>query len=174
MRDLRRFIDQLDNIMSDRQNRYKVMRRSLSLRCKLYFNNFLIKMNCCGSMVFDHNNETLSISVTPPGREDNGVSDTRSLSGGERSFSTVCFMLSLWEITESPFRCLDEFDVYMDMHNRRISLDLLMELSERQHLRQFVFITPLTTSNLPKTSLIKIHQLQDPEKVRSDTGDEDV
>ncbi|KAM6917310.1 structural maintenance of chromosomes protein 6 [Lycodopsis pacificus] len=174
VRDLRRFIDQLDNIMSDRQDRYKTMRRSLSVRCKLYFNNFLIKMNCCGSMVFDHNNETLSISVKPPGREDHGVSDMRSLSGGERSFSTVCFMLSLWEITESPFRCLDEFDVYMDMHNRRISLDLLLELSERQHLRQFIFITPLTTSNLPKTSLIKIHQLQDPERVRSETMDEDV
>uniref|UniRef100_A0A7N5ZWI1 Structural maintenance of chromosomes protein 6 n=1 Tax=Anabas testudineus TaxID=64144 RepID=A0A7N5ZWI1_ANATE len=142
VRDLRRFIDRLDNIMSDRQNRYKIMRRSLSVRCKLYFNNFLIKMNCCGSMIFDHNNETLSISVC---MEDDGVSDMRSLSGGERSFSTVCFMLSLWEITESPFRCLDEFDVYMDMHNRRISLDLLLELSERQHLRQFIFITPLTT-----------------------------
>ncbi|KAI3367517.1 hypothetical protein L3Q82_026369, partial [Scortum barcoo] len=174
VRDLRRFIDRLDNIMSDRQNRYKVLRRSLSVRCKLYFNNFLIKMNCCGSMIFDHNNETLSISVKPPGREDDGVSDMRSLSGGERSFSTVCFMLSLWEITESPFRCLDEFDVYMDMHNRRISLDLLLELSERQHLRQFVFITPLTTSNLPQTSLIKIHQLQDPERVRSENGEEDV
>ncbi|XP_042357224.1 structural maintenance of chromosomes protein 6 isoform X2 [Plectropomus leopardus] len=174
VRDLRRFIDRLDNIMSDRQNRYKIMRRSLSVRCKLYFNNFLIKMNCCGSMIFDHNNETLLISVKPPGREDDGVSDMRSLSGGERSFSTVCFMLSLWEITESPFRCLDEFDVYMDMHNRRISLDLLLELSERQHLRQFIFVTPLSTSNLPKTSLIKIHQLQDPERVRSETVDEDV
>ncbi|KAL6105278.1 uncharacterized protein ACO6RY_06840 [Pungitius sinensis] len=173
VRDLRGFIDQLDNIMSDRQNRYKIMRRSVSVRCKLYFNNFLIKMNCCGSMVFDHNNETLSISVTPPGREDDGVSDMRSLSGGERSFSTVCFMLSLWEITESPFRCLDEFDVYMDMHNRRISLDLLLELSERQHLRQFIFITPITTSNLPKTSLIKIHQLQDPER-GSETMDEET
>lgn len=53
------------------------------------------------------------VKVKPPGREDDGVSDMRSLSGGERSFSTVCFMLSLWEITESPFRCLDEFDVYM-------------------------------------------------------------
>uniref|UniRef100_UPI003AAB4E74 structural maintenance of chromosomes protein 6 n=1 Tax=Centroberyx gerrardi TaxID=166262 RepID=UPI003AAB4E74 len=173
VRDLKRFIDRLDNIMSDRQNRYKIMRRSLSVRCKLYFNNFLIKMNCCGSMMFDHNNETLSISVKPPGRENDGVSDMRSLSGGERSFSTVCFILSLWEITESPFRCLDEFDVYMDMHNRRISLDLLLELSERQHLRQFIFITPLTTSHLPKSSLIKIHQLQDPERDRSQTGDED-
>lgn len=41
------------------------------------------------------------------------LSDMRSLSGGERSFSTVCFVLSLWAITEAPFRCLDEFDVYM-------------------------------------------------------------
>lgn len=166
VRDLRRFIDQLENIMSDRQNRYKILRRSLSVRCKLYFNNFLIKLKCAGTMIFDHNNETLSITVTPPGREEGKASDMRTLSGGERSFSTVCFMLSLWEITESPFRCLDEFDVYMDMHNRRISLDLLMELSERQHLRQFIFITPLTTSFLPKTSLIKIHQLEDPERER--------
>ncbi|KAK5603295.1 hypothetical protein CRENBAI_010760 [Crenichthys baileyi] len=171
VRDLRRFIDRLNNIMSDRQNRYKIMRRSLSVRCKLYFNNFLIKMNCCGSMIFDHNNETLSISVKPPGRDKVGASDMRSLSGGERSFSTVCFMLSLWEITESPFRCLDEFDVYMDMHNRRICLDLLLELSERQHLRQFIFITPLNTSNLPKTALIKIHHLQDPEREDGHTRD---
>uniref|UniRef100_A0AAQ5YVV6 Structural maintenance of chromosomes protein 6 n=1 Tax=Amphiprion ocellaris TaxID=80972 RepID=A0AAQ5YVV6_AMPOC len=161
VRDLRRFIDRLDNIMSDRQNRYKVMRRSLSVRCKLYFSNFLIKMNYCGSMIFDHNNETLAISVC------DGVSDVRTLSGGERSFSTICFMLSLWEITESPFRCLDEFDVYMDMHNRSICLNLLLELSERQHLRQFIFITPLTTSHMPKSSLIKVHQLQDPERERS-------
>ncbi|KAI9526947.1 hypothetical protein NQZ68_034617 [Dissostichus eleginoides] len=174
VRDLRRFIDRLEHIISDRQSRYKVLRRSLSVRCKLYFNNFMIKMNCCGSMIFDHNNETLSISVMPPGREDEGVvSDMRSLSGGERSFSTVCFMLSLWEITESPFRCLDEFDVYMDMHNRRISLDLLLELSERQTLRQFIFVTPLTTSNLPKSRLIKIHKLQDPERICSEAQEEE-
>ncbi|XP_028250414.1 structural maintenance of chromosomes protein 6 isoform X2 [Parambassis ranga] len=174
VRDLRKFIDRLDAIMSDRQNRYKTMRRSLSVRCKLYFNNFLIRMNCSGSMIFDHNNEMLSIWVQPPGREEDDVSDMRSLSGGERSFSTVCFMLSLWEITESPFRCLDEFDVYMDMHNRGICLDLLLELSERQHLRQFLFITPLTISNLPTSSLIKIHQLQNPERDQSQRGEEDI
>uniref|UniRef100_A0A3B5B5L6 Structural maintenance of chromosomes protein 6 n=1 Tax=Stegastes partitus TaxID=144197 RepID=A0A3B5B5L6_9TELE len=136
VRDLRRFIDQLDNIVSDRQNRYKIMRRSLSVRCKLYFNNFLIKMNCCGSMIFDHNNETLAISVRV-------FIDVRTLSGGERSFSTVCFMLSLWEITESPFRCLDEFDVYMVSTQTRLA-------SHNIHL--------------PKSSLVKIHQLQDPER----------
>uniref|UniRef100_A0A8C1S1A7 Structural maintenance of chromosomes protein 6 n=1 Tax=Cyprinus carpio TaxID=7962 RepID=A0A8C1S1A7_CYPCA len=145
LRDLRKFIDRLDHIMIDRQDRYKSMRRSLSVRCKLYFNNFMMQLNCCGSMMFDHINETLSISVKPPGQENNNVNDMRSLSGGERSFSTVCFILALWEITESPFRCLDEFDVYMDMHNRSISMNMLVALSERQHQRQFIFITPQPT-----------------------------
>ncbi|XP_016401390.1 structural maintenance of chromosomes protein 6 [Sinocyclocheilus rhinocerous] len=164
LRDLRKFIDRLDHIMIDRQDRYKSMRRSLSVRCKLYFNNFMMQLNCSGSMMFDHINESLSISVKPPGQEKNNVNDMRSLSGGERSFSTVCFILALWEITESPFRCLDEFDVYMDMHNRSISMNMLVALSERQHVRQFIFITPQSTSHLPKSAHITIHQLQDPER----------
>lgn len=69
--------------------------------------------------------------VTPPGREEqssqpnakrsrvSGVTDICSLSGGERSFATVCFILSLWDAIESPFRILDEFDVFM------VSLQLL-------------------------------------------------
>ncbi|XP_036398055.1 structural maintenance of chromosomes protein 6 [Megalops cyprinoides] len=171
VRDLRKFVSRLDYIINDRQARYKILRRSLSVRCKLYFNYFLTELNCCGSMMFDHNNETLSISVKPPGSEDADVSDVRSLSGGERSFSTVCFILSLWEITESPFRCLDEFDVYMDMHNRRVSMDLLLSLSERQQQRQFLFITPQSTSTLPKSNRVRILTLADPERGPSQDQD---
>ncbi|KAG7465711.1 hypothetical protein MATL_G00156340 [Megalops atlanticus] len=171
VRDLRKFVSRLDYIINDRQARYKILRRSLSVRCKLYFNNFLTELNCCGSMMFDHNNETLSISVKPPGSEDDDVNDVRSLSGGERSFSTVCFILSLWEITESPFRCLDEFDVYMDMRNRRVSMDLLLSLSERQHQRQFLFITPQSTSTLPKSDRVRILTLADPERGLSQDQD---
>lgn len=57
-----------------------------------------------------------SLSQVQPGVGDKAaLSDMRSLSGGERSFSTVCFVLSLWAIAEAPFRALDEFDVYMVM-----------------------------------------------------------
>lgn len=71
--------------------------------------------------------------------------DPRSLSGGEKSFSTICLLLSLWESIGCPLRCLgmylrfpgsdsyltkhkDEFDVFMDSINRRTSLKMMVRV----------------------------------------------
>lgn len=72
--------------------------------------------------------------------------DPKSLSGGEKSFSTICLLLSLWESIGCPLRCLgkpllrelpipylntltDEFDVFMDAVNRRISMKMMVRTS---------------------------------------------
>ncbi|NXT85516.1 SMC6 protein, partial [Zapornia atra] len=113
VRNLKKFINLLEEIMAQRFRIYHQFLRLLSLRCKLYFDHFLRIRACSGKILFDHKNEALSITVQPREEDRAALNDMRALSGGERSFSTVCFILSLWSITESPFRCLDEFDVYM-------------------------------------------------------------
>ena len=50
--------------------------------------------------------------------------------------------MALWEAVESPFRCLDEFDVFMDLMNRKISMQLMLEEAKSQGRRQFIFFTP--------------------------------
>jgi chromosome segregation ATPase len=62
--------------------------------------------------------------------------------GGERSFTTVAFILALGEYTESPFRAMDEFDVFMDAINRRIATQTLLEFAREKGHLQFVFLTP--------------------------------
>ncbi|XP_072293423.1 structural maintenance of chromosomes protein 6 [Eucyclogobius newberryi] len=164
MKNLNSFIKSLDNVMNRRLQVYAELRRFLSARCKYYFDSMLAQRGYTGSMTFDHKNETLSISVQPGSGNKADLSDMRSLSGGERSFSTVCFVLSLWAITEAPFRCLDEFDVYMDMVNRRISMDMMLKVAAGQLYRQFIFLTPQNMGSLPVSKIIRILRLKDPDR----------
>lgn len=66
------------------------------------------------------------------------LSDMPSLSGGERSFSTVCFVLSLWAIAEAPFRALDEFAVYMvkNIDNNNEHQIIILEWFLKDHVTQ--------------------------------------
>uniref|UniRef100_A0A8C6B070 Structural maintenance of chromosomes protein 6 n=1 Tax=Monodon monoceros TaxID=40151 RepID=A0A8C6B070_MONMO len=164
VRTLKRFIKLLEEIMTHRYKTYQQFRRCLTLRCKLYFDNLLSQRAYCGKMNFDHKNETLTISVQPGEGNKAAFNDMKALSGGERSFSTVCFILSLWSIAESPFRCLDEFDVYMDMVNRRIAVDMILKMADSQRFRQFILLTPQSMSSLPASKLIRILRMSDPER----------
>ncbi|RVE55821.1 hypothetical protein OJAV_G00229750 [Oryzias javanicus] len=170
IRNLNSFIKSLTSVMNQRLQAYTEFRKFFSARCKYYFNSMLAQRGYSGSMIFDHKNETLSITVQPGQGNAADLSDMRSLSGGERSFSTVCFVLSLWAITEAPFRCLDEFDVYMDMVNRRISMDMMLKVASGQLFRQFIFLTPQNMSSLPISKNIHILRLKDPDRGQSNSS----
>lgn len=61
----------------------------------------------------NHNQKTLELKVVPRDAGIKGaVSNTKSLSGGERSYSTVAFLISLWSVVDHPFYFLDEYDVF--------------------------------------------------------------
>lgn len=95
--------------------------------------------------------------------------DIRALSGGERSFTTLSFMLALGECMDIPFRIMDEFDVFMDEANRRASYETLIEAAREMRSRQFIFITPL---ELPRVALgageaVRVQKLLPPERNQS-------
>lgn len=78
------------------------------------FSNLIASRDYNGTLKFDHINQKLEIIVHPNKSKENcDARDLKSLSGGERSFSTVSFLLALWTIVESPLLFLDEFDVFM-------------------------------------------------------------
>lgn len=72
------------------------------------------------------------------------------LSGGERSFATICYIMSLWQVMECPFYMLDEFDVFMDAFNRKISQKALITHAKRFIQNQFLLFTPLELDDLPE------------------------
>jgi chromosome segregation ATPase len=85
-------------------------------------------------------------------------------SGGENSYTTLAFVLALGEAMQSPFRAMDEFDVFMDSANRRISMNLLVQTAESHLNRQFIFITPQDVSNLAVSRNIKIQKIAPPDR----------
>jgi structural maintenance of chromosomes protein 6 len=42
-------------------------------------------------------------------------------SGGERSYTTMALLVAMGETLETPFRILDEFDVFLDAETRKFS-----------------------------------------------------
>lgn len=163
---LKKFLNHLDDVMEIRDKAYKSCRLVIALRMKQVFVVFLHSRQYVGQLSFDHENGTLDISVNPK-RSEGGKSgkNVKSLSGGERSFATVCFILALWGGTESPFRCLDEFDVFMDMVNRRICMDMMLQVAKEQRARQFIFLTPQNMSYVVCPTA-KIFRMPDPVRLK--------
>ncbi|MCJ7635607.1 AAA family ATPase [Candidatus Bathyarchaeota archaeon] len=70
------------------------------------------------------------------------ILDSFTQSGGERSVTTMLFLLALQQYLRSPFRAVDEFDVHMDPRNREVISEMLLNLMSRTKDTQYVTITP--------------------------------
>merc|ERR1712113_304970 len=100
------------------------------------------------------------------------VVNSKTLSGGERSFTQVAMIMALQTFSGSPFCIYDEFDVFMDSVNRGNSIKILLKAAlgndGSSPERQYNFITPNDVSPViaegKNSALIKIHRLQPPRK----------
>lgn len=156
----------LKQSVQHRLRRWHNFRRHIAIRTKLQFQTHLSKRGFCGKVIFNHEKQKLDLKIqTEDQAFTQGLTkEVKALSGGEKSFSTICLLLSLWEAINCPIRCLDEFDVFMDAVNRRIAMKLLIETANTAECKQFILITPQDMSNVPIGPSTRVHRMGDPER----------
>jgi chromosome segregation ATPase len=144
-------ITSLEKALSYRKQRWITFRDCIATRSSLYFDEYLQTRGYTGRLDFDHEAKRLNVSVfTSEAQHAKSIgassdtinSDTKGLSGGEKSFSTVSLLLALWESVQTPVKCLDEFDVFMDSVNRKLIIGMMLEFARKQG-SQYIFISPL-------------------------------
>lgn len=80
-------------------------------------------------------------------RAGDGYLPMTSLSGGERSKTLVVLITVLWKHHNSPFRWMDEWDVFMDEVGRKTTEDLLYKAAKNQRNKtQYFFLSPNNTT----------------------------
>ncbi|AWP09605.1 putative structural maintenance of chromosomes protein 5-like isoform 3 [Scophthalmus maximus] len=63
-------------------------------------------------------------------------------SGGERSVSTMLYLMALQELNRCPFRVVDEINQGMDPVNERRVFDIVVRTACKETTSQYFFITP--------------------------------
>jgi len=69
-------------------------------------------------------------------------------SGGEKSVTTAVYMMALQELTQVPFRCVDEINQGMDEKNERAIWAQLLKVCQ-QHKAQYFYMAPKFPYSLP-------------------------
>lgn len=117
----------MKNNLAARLQRWRLFQRYISSCSRANFMYLLSERDFRGRLILDHESHALDVQVEPDRTRKNAAArNTKTLSGGEKSFSSICLLLAIWEAMGSPLRCLDEFDVFMDNVNRAISTEMLV------------------------------------------------
>ncbi|KAK4520474.1 uncharacterized protein ATC70_007986 [Mucor velutinosus] len=155
----------ISKMLTQRQEKWDAFRQYISLAAKSYFGYYLHLRGDDGSLRFNHQLKRLEIRVATGDQFSKGTrqKDSRSLSGGEKSFSQISLLLSLWQSISSPLICLDEFDVFMDAVNRKQTMSMIMNAA-CDNTSQYILITPQDASNMEPGPYITVHRMADPDR----------
>ena len=140
------------------------------------FGGYMAELDCAGEIVlkrgeadptatqvqpgvntrFNFENWGVEIHVKFREKAKMSVLSAQRHSGGERSVSTIMFLMALQELMVSPFRCVDEINQGLDERNERLVFKRIVENSTKApkagdlagHSGQYFLITPKLLPNL--------------------------
>ncbi|KAJ9528286.1 hypothetical protein QJQ45_014268, partial [Haematococcus lacustris] len=124
------------------------------------FGRNFAEIGCVGEVVLtdhaDYDKFAITIRVSfREGEELHALTGTRQ-SGGERSVSTILYLIALQAVTHTPFRVVDEINQGMDPINERKVFIQLVESSCKPGTPQCFLLTPKLLPGLPFTPEITV------------------
>jgi len=156
--------------VEERKNIWRNLLESLLEDVNPIFKSFLERIGATGWVNIvnteDFEEAGLELTVGFRGAEPH-VLDFQTQSGGERSSTTMAFLLALQRHIKSPFRAVDEFDVHMDPRNREIISQMLLMEMEKETESQYLIITPgQLTSVRDDVHVITVQKVQDTSEIK--------
>lgn len=165
LQETKTLVAKLEKDLEIRRARWQQFRAFMSTQSSVRFDEILQTKGSSGCVDFDHEEQTLNLVVQKDSNDQNSQqSDVKALSGGERSYTTIALLLALGELLETPFRVMDEFDVFLDPMTRKIIIEQLITVAKSMKHRQFIFITPQDVSSVNTDGMIKILKMKPPER----------
>ncbi|WAR53560.1 hypothetical protein PtB15_3B68 [Puccinia triticina] len=124
------------------------------------FDTAFKKMGCLGHIVIvedpDYEKWGIEIQVSFRDNEPLVRLDPHRQSGGERSLSTIMYLMSLTELSKSPFSLVDEINQGMDRRSERLVHDQLVNITCRESASQYFLITPKLLFGLTYHPLMRV------------------
>lgn len=127
---------------------------------KKYMHNFGL-IGCCGEVKLeeageDYENYQIAIYVKFRDNEKLVRLTSQRQSGGERSVSTMLYLLSLQALTSTPFRVVDEINQGMDPNNERKIHQLLCRAATQPGTPQCFVLTPKLLPDLEYNDAVTV------------------
>lgn len=152
----------LENDLNSRFENLNITIKEKLTRARLSFEQSLALRGFKGRLEFDFAQKKVITEVQT--KDDKERRAVLSLSGGEKSFTQIAFLLSIWKVMKPRVCGLDEFDVFMDSVNRTIAIRLLIH-ELRNSNAQSIFITPqdiAVVGDLKYSEDVRIHRIKAP------------
>lgn len=154
---LANLLDDIEARRSGFENELEQMRQSIDQS----FGEAFKSIQCLGEVRIgkppDFANWTLEIWVQFRDTDSLQMLTGERQSGGERSVSTIFFLMALQSLSIAPFRVVDEINQGMDPRNERRVHARMVDIACRTQTSQYFLITPKLLTDLEYHPNMKVH-----------------
>ncbi|KAE8270048.1 hypothetical protein A4X09_0g2291 [Tilletia walkeri] len=143
---------EVDREITEIRDHWEPAIRSLVQEVSAKFSTAFDRIGCAGEIRVatdrDYDKWGIEILVKFRDTEELQLLTGQRQSGGERSLSTIMFLMGLTELGKSPFSLVDEINQGMDQRAERAVHNQMVDVTCGQHARQYFLITPKLLNHL--------------------------